>query len=325
MPFCRNLMTIILDLIPSDSRLNCTSFMMCNDSLAKPEQTIVDSLDFLDDFYLVPINEAEILPDPDHCITLDVVMDNFIDGISYSFFNSVSYVQPKMPTLMTILTSGDNVTDAAIYGTNTNTFVLVKEEIVEIVVKNLDTGTHPFHMHGHVFQTIVRDKTYDAESKVRVHILIIQTIILISLNIQCIATLFSVDHNLILLSNLKLIIQVFGSSIVTLNGTFYRIWLLSIVEGPLSIQTNYFQQLTQNYIDVCARSNFSIKGNTTGNHKAFFNLQGESIQPKWITNGFTKKGIIAMTFSCLEGILGSYYYRCFLYDGYQILSCVFRS
>lgn len=39
---------------------------------------------------------------------------------------------------------------------NSHAFVLKKDEIVDIVLNNLDTGKHPFHLHGHNFQVIVR-------------------------------------------------------------------------------------------------------------------------------------------------------------------------
>ena len=73
-----------------------------------------------------------------------------------AFFNDVSYVSPKVPSLYTALTTGSNATDVAIYGTDTNAFVLDKDEIVEIVMNNDDGGKHPFHLHGHNFQVVVR-------------------------------------------------------------------------------------------------------------------------------------------------------------------------
>jgi iron transport multicopper oxidase len=36
--------------------------------------------------------------------------------------------------------------------------VLKKNEIVQIVVNNLDSGRHPFHLHGHAFQSIYRSE-----------------------------------------------------------------------------------------------------------------------------------------------------------------------
>ncbi len=63
-----------------------------------------------------------------------------------------------MPTLYTALTTGANATDTQIYGANTHAVVLKKNEIVEIVLNNLDPGKHPFHLHGHNFQTVFRSE-----------------------------------------------------------------------------------------------------------------------------------------------------------------------
>jgi iron transport multicopper oxidase len=54
------------------------------------------------------------------------------------------------------MTTGQNATDAAIYGDSTNTMVLEKGQVIEIILNNDDTGKHPFHLHGHNFQVISR-------------------------------------------------------------------------------------------------------------------------------------------------------------------------
>lgn len=73
-----------------------------------------------------------------------------------SFFNNVTYIQPRVPTLYTALSSGADASNVAIYGGNTNAFILEQDEVVEIVVNSLDPGKHPFHLHGHNFQAVVR-------------------------------------------------------------------------------------------------------------------------------------------------------------------------
>lgn len=51
-------------------------------------------------------------------------------------------MSPKVPTLYSVLTTGANATEPAIYGTDTNAFVLDKDEIVEIILNNDDTGRY---------------------------------------------------------------------------------------------------------------------------------------------------------------------------------------
>lgn len=79
------------------------------------------------------------------------------DADCYSaFFNEISYVKPVVPTLYSALTTGGNASDVTVYGGYTNSYVLKKDEIVEIILNNDDTGKHPFHLHGHNFQAVVR-------------------------------------------------------------------------------------------------------------------------------------------------------------------------
>lgn len=293
----------MLDVIPNSLQLNATSYMMYDDSLPKPEQDIVDSLDFLDDFYLEPLDEMEILPEPDHRITLSVAMDNLADGINYAFFNNITYVAPKVPTLMTVLSSGNQSTDEAIYGSNTNTFVLKPNETVEIVLNNQDTGTHPFHLHGHVFQTLVRDIEYNADDGEVPHS-------------------YDPDNHppfpSMPMRRDTIFLRPQSNFVIRFKADNPGVWFfhchiewhilqglaIVLVEDPMAIQSAYSQQLTQNHLDICAKSNTLTKGNAAGNTDDFLNLVGENVQVNWIPNGFTKKGIVAMTFSCLAGILG---------------------
>lgn len=57
-----------------------------------------------------------------------------------AFFNDMTYVSPKVPTLYTVLSTGSNATNPAIYGSNTNAFVLAQNEVIEIVLNSDDPG-----------------------------------------------------------------------------------------------------------------------------------------------------------------------------------------
>ena len=127
--------------------------MVYNKTAALPTQNYVDSIDnFLDDFYLQPYEKEAIYGEPDHVITVDVVMDNLKNGVNYAFFNNITYTAPKVPTLMTVLSSGDQANNSEIYGTNTHTFILEKDEIVELVLNNQDTGTPVSYTHLDVYK-----------------------------------------------------------------------------------------------------------------------------------------------------------------------------
>ena len=73
-----------------------------------------------------------------------------------AFINGKTYVAPKVPTLYSVLSTGSNASNVGIYGTNTNTFVLEKGQVIEIVLNSYDPGKHPFHLHGHDFQAVAR-------------------------------------------------------------------------------------------------------------------------------------------------------------------------
>lgn len=293
----------MLDTIPNDLQLNSTSFMTYNSSAPQPSQNMVDELVFLDDFYLVPYNKMELLDDPDYVITLDVKMDNLIDGKNYAFFNNITYVAPKVPTLMTALTAGDDATNALVYGSNTNTFVLQKDEIIEIVLNNQDTGVHPFHLHGHVFQTIIRDRGYDADEGEDP----------VSFDPDNHA-----DYPQYPMQRDTIYLRPQSNFVIRFKADNPGVWFfhchiewhllqglaIVLVEDPEGIQGNSTQQLTANSLEMCTNSNISTKGNAAGNFENFLDLTGENVQIKSVPGGFTKKGIIAMVFSCIAGILG---------------------
>ena len=129
---------------------------MYNDAAPKPEPVMLDTLNPYDDFDLKPQDGMEIYDHVDYSFNLDLTMNNLGDGASYAFFNDITYVQPQVPTLYSTLTTGPNASNPAVYGSQTNAFVLEKDEIIEIVLNNYDTGKHPFHLHGHNFQVVVR-------------------------------------------------------------------------------------------------------------------------------------------------------------------------
>ena len=131
---------------------------MYDQSASLPKPALVDEFEPFDDFGLAPTDGLELYDHADQSISLVLKMDNLGNGANYAFFNDVSYVSPKVPSLYTAMTTGPNATDVAIYGTDTNAFVLEKDEIVEIIMNNDDGGKHPFHLHGHNFQVIYRSE-----------------------------------------------------------------------------------------------------------------------------------------------------------------------
>lgn len=108
-----------------------------------PEPALIDEFDPFDDFTLVPEDGMKLLENPAQSITLELAMDNLADGANYAFFSGITWVEPKVPTLMTALTTGDAANNATVYGVNTNSFVLQKGDVVEIILNNADPVRFP--------------------------------------------------------------------------------------------------------------------------------------------------------------------------------------
>lgn len=148
----------LFDVLPSNLNYNVTGWLTYDDAKSKPEPATVDSWEPFDDTKLVPKDRMPILPEPNKTVELNVEMDNLGDGANYAFFNKITYKAPKVPTLYSVLSAGDQANNPAIYGQYTHPFVLAKDEVVQIVLNNQDTGRHPFHLHGHHFQVLYRSQ-----------------------------------------------------------------------------------------------------------------------------------------------------------------------
>lgn len=147
----------LFDTLPDDLNWNVTGWLVYDDAKPKPDPVVIyEEFDPFDDMTLVPFDEQERYPEPNQIVHLDVIMDNLGDGANYAFFNNITYKAPKVPTLYTALSAGDMATNPEVYGSYTHSFVLEKDEIVQINLNNLDPGRHPFHLHGHNFQALHR-------------------------------------------------------------------------------------------------------------------------------------------------------------------------
>ena len=227
---------------------------------------------------LVPYDEQVLLPEPTRVVTLDVIMDNLGDGANYAFFNNITYTAPKVPTLYTVLSAGDQATDASIYGSYTNAFVLEKDDIVQIVVNNLDTGRHPFHLHGHHFQAIYRSEeeagTF-ADSGVT-----------------------EADFPEMPMRRDTLVLYPDGNVVLRFRADNPGVWLFhchiewhvasgliaTFVEAPRDLQDSGLE-IPQDHLDACAAAGKATEGNAAGNSIDFLDLAGENRAPDPLPDG----------------------------------------
>ncbi|EMR64985.1 putative multicopper oxidase protein [Eutypa lata UCREL1] len=295
--FVGSMDTTLFDTLPEDLNYNVTGWLVYDSANSLPEPALVDELDPFDDMTLVPYDEQVLLPEPTRVVTLDVIMDNLGDGANYAFFNNITYTAPKVPTLYTVLSAGDQATDASIYGSYTNAFVLEKDDIVQIVVNNLDTGRHPFHLHGHHFQAIYRSEeeagTF-ADSGVT-----------------------EADFPEMPMRRDTLVLYPDGNVVLRFRADNPGVWLFhchiewhvasgliaTFVEAPRDLQDSGLE-IPQDHLDACAAAGKATEGNAAGNSIDFLDLAGENRAPDPLPDGFETRGKVALAFSCLSGILG---------------------
>lgn len=294
----------MLDVIPEKLALNVTNQILYSKDNERPKEIYVDSYDdFFDDFYLRPLSNALLLPDPDHRVEVFVEMNNLGNGVNYAFFNNITYTKPLVPTLHTVLSAGEHAANALVYGTNTHTIVLQKDEIVEIVLNNHDTGKHPFHLHGHVFQLAARYPSveddepwveYNASSPDNAPMPEYPAIRdTVYVNPQAYIVLrFKADNPGVWFFHCHL------------EWHLDQGLALVFVEAPEEIQNNLTQQLTQNHIDVCKAVGMAYEGNAAANEANFLDLKGQNVQQKALPAGFTARGIVALVFSVILAVLG---------------------
>ncbi|KAM6477817.1 Cupredoxin [Trichoderma sp. SZMC 28011] len=295
-PIVSSMDTTLFDVLPDDLNYNVTGWLTYDSKATLPEPALVDELNPFDDMTLVPYDKMELLPEPDQVVELDVIMDNLRDGKNYAFFNNITYTKPKVPSLYTAMSTGDLADNAAVYGEFTHPFVLKKGEIVQIVVNNLDSGRHPFHLHGHAFQAIHRSEeeagTFEDEG------------------------VSESDYPSVPMRRDTLVIWPNGNIVMRFKADNPGVWLFhchiewhvasgllaTFVEAPLEIQKQF--TIPDDHLAVCDAAGTPSKGNAAANTVDFLDLTGENRAAKTIPGGFTPRGIVALVFSCLTGVLG---------------------
>ncbi|GAQ34224.1 ferroxidase fet3 [Aspergillus tubingensis] len=299
----------LLDTIPSDLQLNQTNWLEYNSSAAFEQavMTVSDCSDLnpYDDMGLVPHDRMALLENPDISLDLTVTMQVLDDGADYAFLNDISYTAPKVPALYTVMSAGDQATDATVYGDYTHSVVLEKDQIVEIILNNGDTGTHPFHLHGHAFQMIDRYPPYGP-------------------HFYDYADGDPITYNA---SNHTafpeypprrdtFVLPPQGYFVVRFKADNPGVWFfhchidwhlaqglaMVFIEAPLAIQSSV--TIPQQHYEVCEAAGIATAGNAAGNTEDYTDLTGQNKQVAWLPGGFTARGIVALVFSCVSAFLG---------------------
>ncbi|KAI1322700.1 multicopper oxidase [Xylariaceae sp. FL0255] len=296
--FVGSMDTSLFDSIPDGLNWNVTGWLSYDKVNTNPTPALVDELDSFDDFTLVPYDNITRFAEPDQTVELTVVMANLDTGANYAFFNNITYVAPKVPTLYTALSAGELATNPDVYGTYSHAFVLEKDEVVQIVVNNNDTGRHPFHLHGHNFQALYRSPddggTYQYDW----------------------GNITESIYPEIPMRRDTFVIYPLGVFVLRFRADNPGVWFfhchiewhlssglaVTMVEAPLELQKSL--TIPQDHLDVCAQDGIATTGNAAGNTEDYLDLKGQNVAPNPLPDGFTTRGKVALAFSILAGLLG---------------------
>ncbi|KAL5326337.1 hypothetical protein ACEPPN_004021 [Leptodophora sp. 'Broadleaf-Isolate-01'] len=245
----------------SDWRLNVTGYIEYDPAKTLPALFIVDDWDPLDDFTLVPYDNQKLLPVPDNQITLDF-HSGFDDlGIPRAYMNN-TYVSPKVPTLYSVLTVGEDADNPAVYG-QVNPLVVQYGQTVEIVLNNLDDAIHPFHLHGHHFQVCNRPSSgagsFSGDNRAFPSVPVRRDTVSVNANSHVVLR-FTADNPGVWLFHCHIEWHVSMGLVAT------------IIEAPAKLQRAI--TIPQHHLDICIAQCLPTAGNAAGNTVNHTDLAG---------------------------------------------------
>ena len=193
------------------------------------------------------------------------------------------------------MSASEYATNSTVYGEYTNSFVLNHLDVVEIVLNNDDTGTHPFHLHGHNFQAVWRSDEnagfFDPTAA----------------NVTYPETPMRRD---------TFVVRPQGNTVIRFRADNPGVWLYhchiewhvdsglmaTMVEAPLELQKTL--QIPEDHYQMCRDENDLTAGNAAGNTVDLLDLSGQNVPPDPLPAGFTARGIVALVFSVISAFLG---------------------
>ncbi|KAF2123245.1 multicopper oxidase-domain-containing protein [Lophiotrema nucula] len=110
----------------------------------------------LDDMTLKPLDGQKLLTNPTNKIDLKS-NQTYYQGIGTRIkIGQEPWVEPKVPSLYTALSTGSAALNASTYGVGVDPWILKSNEIVQVYMENPQAFPHPMHLHGHEFQVVAR-------------------------------------------------------------------------------------------------------------------------------------------------------------------------
>jgi len=210
---------------------------------------------------------------------------------------AVEPMLPLVPTVLSVLTLGSNATVATAYGPTS--FILPHLSAVQITLKNGDSNTHPFHIHGHKIQIVNRADDYTSDDP--------------TLN----PPVMEGQANPMRRDT----VQVPSGASVSLRTMADNpgAWLfhchiewhfeaglaVTLIEAPLEMQqrAQTAQSPPTALEQQCLALNLPVSGNAAG-HASTTDLSGLQLGPFPQNDGWHTKGILALTGCVLTAVIG---------------------
>ncbi|AEO62279.1 multicopper oxidase like protein [Thermothielavioides terrestris NRRL 8126] len=240
---------------------NYTGYLVLDSSKKLDKKDVVNKWQPIDESLLEPYDGAAAYSSYDQLIQLDFKFCLDQNGYPRSCFNNITYISQKVPTLYSVATTGDQNTNPVIYG-QVNPFIVNFNQTVQIVVNNIDTATHPFHLHGHHFQLLARPSSG-------------------------VGTWPGHEGNYVSTPPMRDTVTVMPNSYAVLRFRADNpgVWLFhchiewhvemgltaTIIEAPDRLRNLTFPD---DHIDVCKKSNTPYQGNAAGNTKNVTDTSG---------------------------------------------------
>ncbi|KAJ1920037.1 ferroxidase fet3 [Mycoemilia scoparia] len=277
-----------LDTLKDHLLPNITATIVYDDNADTADPPARDWVSF-NDLELTPIVKSNYST-PDQSIDLTVTFNQLDDGMFYGMFNDITYLRPKVPSLLTMLTTGEYATDATIYGKMTNTYVFEQNKTIEIVLLNGDPDPHPFHLHGNTFQVVARgDVMEDYDPK----------------NIPDNPNPMRRD-TVVLPGNGYAVLRFFtdniGSWFFHCHNEWHMIAGLAAVFNVDPVATQKQLTFSDTMKEFCAANDFLVEGNAMG--KQGLDLAGQPEGPNPINYSIHGSGIGAMAACVISAVLG---------------------
>ncbi|KAG8216479.1 Fet3 protein [Butyriboletus roseoflavus] len=289
-----NMDTTMFDKVPPTLQTNLTSSITYAAGQNITDIGPVQNYYMTNDTALAPVDS---IPQPvaSQSIELEVVFQTMDDGTNHGTLNGYVYNSPIVPAIMSTLTLGENATTQEVYGPYS--IMLNHLDVVDIVVKNNDKGSHPFHLHGHKFQIVNRAQQYNSTDP--------------TLNPPLIEGQANpMRRDTITIpggssATLRIVADNPGAWLFHCHIEWHLQAGLAVhfIEAPVQVQERAVGQVPLSLNEQCAALGIPQSGNAAG-HASATDLSGLPSGPWPQIMGWLPKGILAMTGCVLTAVIG---------------------